>query len=375
MDADDIQDLRHLNFKWTKIASILGISRATLYRKLEEEGISSNDYSSLTDSQLDEVIISIKRDHPNDGEVLLKGHLLRQGIRVPRQALRNAIHRVDHENTVARRRIAVRRRIYSVPHPNYMWHIDSHHKLIRWRIITHGAVDGYSRCITYLKSVDNNRAATVLQIFCDGVSRFGLPDCIRSDYGGENVDVWRSMIASHNNDYSCVLTGSSVHNERIERMWRDVNRCVTSTFADTFRILEQDQILDPLNEVDLYCLHYLYIPRINKAISEFQESWNNHALSSEGAMTPYQLHLEGLHHMIQNFDHDVSALVNVDISHIVGDHVNVPRISFAPCVALEQILLSINPLETTLDHGRTLYNHIIHIVGQHLDVGCSHCTP
>ncbi len=29
------------------------------------------------------------------------------------------------------------------------------------------------------------------------------------------------MIAAHNNDYSCVITGSSVHNERVERLWRD----------------------------------------------------------------------------------------------------------------------------------------------------------
>ena len=36
------------------------------------------------------------------------------------------------------------------------------------------------------------------------------------------------MIANHENDYSCVITGSSVHNERIERLWRDVHRCVAS---------------------------------------------------------------------------------------------------------------------------------------------------
>lgn len=166
--------------------------------------------------------------------------ILRQGIRVSRQALRNAIHRVDHENTIARRHTVVRHRIYSVPHPNYIWHIDGHHKL---RIVTHGAVDGYSRCITFLKSSDNNRASTVLDNFHDGVSRFGLPERIRSDHGGENIGVWRSMIASHGNDYSCVVTGSSVHNELIERMWRDVNRCVTSIFSETFRNMERDQIL------------------------------------------------------------------------------------------------------------------------------------
>ena len=69
--------------------------RATLYRRLEEAGVSLDDYTQVSDEQLDEVICSIKQDHPND-EVLLQGHLLRQGMKVPRHALRNATHRVDH---------------------------------------------------------------------------------------------------------------------------------------------------------------------------------------------------------------------------------------------------------------------------------------
>ena len=94
------------------------------------------------------------------------------------------------------------------------------------------------------------------------------------------------MIATHDLDYSCVITGSSVHNERIERLWRDVHRCVAHTFSKVFRSLEGNDILDPLNEVDLYCLHYVFLPRINKCLNEFSESWNHHALSSEGIMTP-----------------------------------------------------------------------------------------
>ena len=70
--------------------------------------------------------------------MLLQGHLLRQGIKVPCHALRNAIHRVDHISTVTRKRSVVRRCIYSVPHPNYIWHVDGHHKLIRWCFVIRG---------------------------------------------------------------------------------------------------------------------------------------------------------------------------------------------------------------------------------------------
>lgn len=176
--------------------------------------------------------------------------------------------------------------MYSVPFPNSLWHIDGHHKLVRWRFVIHGAIDGFSRTIVFLKCSDNNRASTVLSLFQESVSCFGLPERVRTDHGGENVGIWRCMLATHSNDYLCVISGSSVHNERVERLWRDVNRCIASNFADVFRMLEREDKLDPLNEVDLYCLHYIFLPRINKSILEFQGSWNNHALSTEGNKTP-----------------------------------------------------------------------------------------
>ena len=123
-------------------------------------------------------------------------------IRVPRQALRQSIHRVHHANIVLRRCLVVRRQVYSLPCPNYIWHIDSHHKMIRWRFVIHGGVDGFSRCIVFLKCFDNNRATTVLSLFTAGVSQFGLPDRVRSDHGGDNIRVWQYMISAHHQDYN-----------------------------------------------------------------------------------------------------------------------------------------------------------------------------
>lgn len=265
----DVVALRALNFSWTKIARMLGISRQTLYRRLQEYGIPSSDYDAITSTELDEVIMDVKRDHPNDGEVMIQGHLVGLGIRVPRSQLRASIHRVDHENTQIRRSHTIRRRQYSVECPNSIWHIDGHHKLIRWRFVVHGAIDGFSRVIPYIHCATNNRASTVLTVFEDGVSRFGLPDRVRSDHGGENIAVWRYMLDSHNGDPLCVVTGSSTHNERIERLWRDVHRCVVH-FADTFHALESESVLDTLNEVDVFSLHYVFLPRINKCLYDFQ---------------------------------------------------------------------------------------------------------
>ena len=127
---------------------MIGVSRSTLHRRFNEAEIPTDDYTQISDWVLDEVVKGVKQNFPEDGEVMLGSHLLRLGIKVQRQKLRNSIHRVDHEKTVARRSCTVNCRVYSVDQPNSVRHLDSHHKLIKWRFITHAGIDGFSRTIT-----------------------------------------------------------------------------------------------------------------------------------------------------------------------------------------------------------------------------------
>ena len=141
--------------------------------------------SSLSSNELDEVVKSIKRDFPNDGEGMLQGHISRLGFKIQRAELRASIHRVDHDNTVSRCSCAIKRRVYCEPRPNTVWHLDGNHKLIRWRLVIHAGVDGFSRMIVFVKCSDNNRASTMLESFLEGTSSFGLPSHVRMEPGGE----------------------------------------------------------------------------------------------------------------------------------------------------------------------------------------------
>ena len=88
-----------MGFSKTEIAEMLGISRKTLYNKTSRlsnvPGCSATvtpKYTDITDTQLDSKITSIKRSHPIDEEVIVTGHLLRDGIRIPHSRIRASIH-------------------------------------------------------------------------------------------------------------------------------------------------------------------------------------------------------------------------------------------------------------------------------------------
>ena len=53
--------------------------------------------------------------------------------------------------------------------------------------------------------------------------------------------------------------------------------------------MEHHDILDHLNEHHLWALHYVFVPRINRALGEFVNSWNNHPIRTVGLHSNYSL--------------------------------------------------------------------------------------
>ncbi len=58
--------------------------------------------------------------------------------------------------------------------------------------------------------------------------------------------------------------------------------------------MEDIGLLDINNQICLFTLHYIFIPRINYSLQQFLEAWNNHPLSTEQNLSPLQLWISGL---------------------------------------------------------------------------------
>ena len=180
IEEGQLEYLVDQGFTVKNISLMFGCCRKSIMKRY---GISVRNYTLISEPELDVKVQEIASVFPNCGEKTVRGRLRSSGINVRRESVRESLHRVDPLGVISRRRNVLHRRKYSVRSPNCLWHIYGHHKLIRWRLVIHGGVDGFSRLIMYLKVASNNRSDIVLRAFVEAVDKFGLPTSVRMDCG------------------------------------------------------------------------------------------------------------------------------------------------------------------------------------------------
>uniref|UniRef100_A0A7M5UAN7 Integrase core domain-containing protein n=1 Tax=Clytia hemisphaerica TaxID=252671 RepID=A0A7M5UAN7_9CNID len=182
------------------------------------------------------------------------------------------------------------------------------------------------------------------------------------------------MLDHHGLENNPVLTGRSVHNQRIERLWLDVKLKVNCIFIDLFRNFEENGLLDPANEVHLFALQYIFCPSINKKLQEFMSSWNNHPIRTEKNSTPLQLWIEGIY---KSFEDGILERTNVDVDEdygVDGDEsdnddedeeqytVEVPQILLGLDENQQNVVTSIDPLQDDGEEGRSLFQRLVNFL-------------
>ena len=244
-------------------------------------------------------------------------------------------------------------------------------------MVIHGCVDGLSRAIVFLK------AATVLEAFQTAVNTFHYPRRIRTDHGTENVAVARFMLQKYGVASNPAITGRSIHNQRIERMWKDVFAYVLQYFYNLLYFMESHDILDPNDEVHLFALQYVYIPRVNRTLDYFSVQWNNHPMSTEGNRSPLQTWTAGFYKFAESNYTVVKDVLDLEATNFVhngidddgprpqietSNNIVVPRSTIQLSREETDALMSeVSPLREDNDNGANLYQRTVSFVNELFD--------
>ena len=71
ISRQQLEYLSSMNFSWTQIADLLGVSRMTIYRRRHEFGLLSDPYTTIDDGQLRSTIRDLRTQFPEIGESIM----------------------------------------------------------------------------------------------------------------------------------------------------------------------------------------------------------------------------------------------------------------------------------------------------------------
>ncbi len=138
-------------------------------------------------------------------------------------------------------------------------------------------------------------------------------------------------------------------------------------YARLFEKMENDNILDPMNDRELFCLHHVFLPRINKSLEEFVAQMNNRPVSTERNLSPRQMWEQG---MLENINSDHTAIEDIESFGIDPDAAPVLEdIDYQvnldppnPQITEEGMQFLPDPLQDDGLQGVALYNECLRII-------------
>ena len=222
----------------------------------------------------------------NFGYRLMFQRLRSLGFNVHRETIRLVLKVLDPEGVQSRKRHRFKRRKYLSLGPNYLWHMDGYDKLKPFGFGIHGAVDGYSRKILWLKvNSTNNNPKVIASYYLDCIITLKLlPRCVRSDRGTENVVVcgMQRFFRRGFNDESAgkkgFRYGPSTQNQRVESYWSLFRRNHCNWWINFFKDLCDEDVYDRSIPHQVECLRFCFTGILQEELDQTRELWNNHRI-------------------------------------------------------------------------------------------------
>ena len=223
-------------------------------------------------------------------------HILKnKGLPVKRNTVMNILKELDPEAVTGRRKHKLKRRVYSVPGPDFLWHIDGYDKLKPFGFSVHGCIDGYSRRLIWLEvSSTNKKPEVIAKFYMDAVKQVGgVPSRIRADDGSEMSTIEPIQIAlrlAHDDEFSgeaSFLIGTSPANQKIECYWSQLTKEKPLWWRIFFKELSSYGFIDSSNILVIEALRYCFMDLIRKDIEDVAVRWNQHLIApSKNSILP-----------------------------------------------------------------------------------------
>ena len=80
-----------------------------------------------------------------------------------------------------------------------------------------------------------------------------------------------------------------------------------------FYSLEEANLLNPDNVVDLYALHFVFMPMIQGHLDTFREAWCSHPIRTEHNRTPHQLWILGMQ-QVNITNNAIRGIMNMEVA-------------------------------------------------------------
>ena len=277
------------------LASAHGIIISLTTLKLTLSRLNLKRRVPITDNLLHNTLEAIQKELIESGRSLgyraMWRRLQKKGIPIPRDTVRKALLELDPQSVEQRYRRRLQRRRYVNPGPDFVWHVDGYDKLKPYGFAIHGAIDGFSRKVLWLRvGATNNNPKVVATYFLQTTLELRtLPCILRCDKGTENVHLrdiqvcFRSLQDDEFAGAGSFQEGRSPSNQRIEAWWAILRKQCTNYWMNLFKDMISVGALNNADPIQIHAMRLCFMHLIQSDLDRISEEWNTHRIAAKAS--------------------------------------------------------------------------------------------
>ena len=210
-------------------------------------------------------------------------------LHIKRDTVLELMWLIDPQGVQRRKAKRLLRRNYCSAGPNYLWHIDGYDKLKPYGFAIHGAIDGFSRRILWLRvGVTNNNPLVIAGYYLQCLEQHKCaPRILRCDLGTENtmLKLLQPYFRYGGDDrfagLNSIILGKSTSNQRIEAWWSIYRKQNADWWISYFKDLRDSGVYQDGNPLHNECLRFCFMGVIQAELDRIVKEWNIHTIASK----------------------------------------------------------------------------------------------